>query len=206
MAVGRVSVTLGDRARGCRYSGHRVLMVAMVTVGAVRNCDVWTGMRLLSQLCYQGGRTQVCDGIQRHVRTPVFSASLRGRHVLFDAWSDAGYHEDIVYAIDRAVSRIDNQKSASRRLESFGRTPRSRSELWARLSNRRTAASEWPHEQRQIISKMDSLTEVSSVGQASMIAVRSESIRTDVELVKSSGVKTTAPESAPPRGSTFEFP
>ena len=62
-----------------------------------------------------------------------------------------------------------------------------------------------PHEQRKIISKMDFLTEVSSVGRASMIAVRSESIRTDVELVKSSGVTTTAPESAPPRGSTCEF-
>ncbi len=99
-------------------------MVAMVTVGAVRNRDVWTGMRLLSQLCYQGGRTQVCDGIQRHVRTPVFSASLRGRHVLFDAWSDAGYHEDIVYAIDRAVSRIDNQKSRKFQNETGREQPR----------------------------------------------------------------------------------
>jgi hypothetical protein len=72
------------------------LLTAMVTVSAVLNRDVWTGMRLLGQLRCRGGRIQVCAGIQRHVRTPVFSAHLRGRHVLFDAWSDAGDHGGIV--------------------------------------------------------------------------------------------------------------
>ncbi len=96
----------------------------MVTVSAVRNRDVWTGMRLLSQLRCRGGRTQVCAGIQRHVRTPEFSASLRGMHVLFDAWSGAGYHEDIVYAIDRAVSRILNQKSRKFQIETGREQPR----------------------------------------------------------------------------------
>ena len=36
LAVGRVGVTLGDRARGCRYSGDGVLLVATDGTSASR--------------------------------------------------------------------------------------------------------------------------------------------------------------------------
>jgi hypothetical protein len=70
--------------------------VAMVTVSAVCYRDVWTGMRLHSQLRCRGGRIQVCVRFQRHVRTPVSDAGVRTRCVLLDDWSDAGDHGVIV--------------------------------------------------------------------------------------------------------------
>ena len=70
-------------------------MVAMQrTTVCYRN--VWTCMRLYSQLRCRGGRIQVCVRFQRHVRTPVSDAGVRTRCVLLDDWSDAGDHGVIV--------------------------------------------------------------------------------------------------------------
>jgi hypothetical protein len=71
-------------------------MVAMQRTSAVCYRNVWTCMRLHSQLGCRGGRIQVCVRFQRYVRTPVSDAGLRARHVLLDDWSDAGDHSVLV--------------------------------------------------------------------------------------------------------------